>query len=332
MLLTIIIPVYNAARYVKECIESIMLANEKEEIEILLIDDGSTDASLEICREYECDNIKVFHQNNSGVSLTRNFGIQVAQGKYIMFVDADDRLSESWYNLVRPYLLGSEEIVYFTKGCSNPGKNKVLIFDAMFGWRKDLNLGNMFSPWSKIFLRRFLLNYNITFDSQLIMGEDSIFNINALIKATNYKFVSKSFYYYRINYLSCSKRMNPKFFESNLRYINVLSEIFNNLDIIDKKRNYSYIGFSVSYSIYLFLSLIAGLNCGAKKKEYINLFSDARFSGLIIKYRHYKPNNKIVWFVYDLILNGQILFALAFVSLIKHIKLVAKRNKQWELI
>ena len=101
MKLSIVIPVYNAERYIEECLASI-LPEMNEGMELLLIDDGSTDSSYQLIQKYKSENIRVFHHENQGVSYTRNVGIMEARGDYIQFVDADDRLSQGWKNVVLP--------------------------------------------------------------------------------------------------------------------------------------------------------------------------------------------------------------------------------------
>ena len=93
--ISVIVPVYNVEPYLKRCLDSI-INQSLNEIEILIIDDGSTDKSGEICDEYaKLDNrIRVIHQENGGLSRARNVGLDQAQGKYIMFVDSDDLLKE----------------------------------------------------------------------------------------------------------------------------------------------------------------------------------------------------------------------------------------------
>ena len=97
-LLSIIVPVYNVQDYLEECCNSII--NQKYlNIEILLIDDGSTDNSGEICDYFgeKYSNIRVFHRENEGLAATRNFGIAQAQGQYLGFVDSDDWIYENMY-------------------------------------------------------------------------------------------------------------------------------------------------------------------------------------------------------------------------------------------
>lgn len=105
-LISIIVPVFNVEKYVSKCIDSI-LAQTYENIEIILIDDGSTDNSYEICKEYEnkYNNIKLYHKSNGGLSSARNKGIKESHGDFITFVDSDDELDSNfikilYYNLI----------------------------------------------------------------------------------------------------------------------------------------------------------------------------------------------------------------------------------------
>ena len=93
MKLSIIVPIYNVAPYLRKCVDS-LLAQDISDFEIILVDDGSPDECPEICDQYAAQypNIKVVHQTNAGLSAARNSGIKVAQGKYILFVDSDDYL------------------------------------------------------------------------------------------------------------------------------------------------------------------------------------------------------------------------------------------------
>lgn len=89
--LSVIIPMYNAEKYIERCIKSILKSKE-DEVEIIAVDDGSKDHSLEICKKLaaEHSNVHVYSKENGGVSSARNFGLDVAKGRYITFCDADD--------------------------------------------------------------------------------------------------------------------------------------------------------------------------------------------------------------------------------------------------
>jgi len=97
MEISIIIPVYNSEKYLKECIDSI-LSQTFLDFELVLVNDGSTDSSGKICDEYALKDsrVRVFHKENGGVSAARNTGIKAAKGKYVTFVDADDKVKPSF--------------------------------------------------------------------------------------------------------------------------------------------------------------------------------------------------------------------------------------------
>lgn len=113
--LTIIVPVYNTSKYLKRCIDS-LLKQSNSEMQILLINDGSTDDSEKILKEYEKNNpeiIKYYKKENAGIADTRNYGISKAEGKYIMFVDSDDYIKENLLENLRQYILKDIDIVKF---------------------------------------------------------------------------------------------------------------------------------------------------------------------------------------------------------------------------
>ncbi len=123
-LISVIVPVYNVEKYIKECLESIINQTYRN-IEIILVDDGSTDNSGKICDEYaKIDSrIKVIHKENEGISKTRNIGIEKACGEYIQFADSDDYMEidaiEKIYNIAKEY---NADIVSFSHYILNNGK------------------------------------------------------------------------------------------------------------------------------------------------------------------------------------------------------------------
>ncbi len=123
---SVIIPVYNTQQYLEDCLKSLISQTiDKDSIEVLLINDGSTDSSGAICEKYssEYPYFKYFEQTNSGVSKTRNFGIKNAQGKYIMFLDSDDQLSpssiESIYSYFEKVYKKTDLVTYFIQPYKN---------------------------------------------------------------------------------------------------------------------------------------------------------------------------------------------------------------------
>ena len=116
--ISFIVPVYNTGLYIKKCLDSIINQTFKEEIEIILIDDGSTDNSDELIKEYieknnSKDIIKYYTKENEGIAKTRNFGIDKANGEYIFFVDSDDYIDKETIKKLKPYIDEDIDMIKF---------------------------------------------------------------------------------------------------------------------------------------------------------------------------------------------------------------------------
>lgn len=105
IILSIVIPVYNVKEYLDDCLNNILDASENR-YEVILVDDGSTDGSAEVCDYYEKNNsnVKVFHKENGGLSSARNVGIKYSKGKYICFIDSDDVVASSYVDSIIEYI------------------------------------------------------------------------------------------------------------------------------------------------------------------------------------------------------------------------------------
>ena len=193
--LSIIIPVYNVENYLPACLDSI-LCQEQSDFEIILIDDGSTDGSLNICKDYAWKNprIKVITQKNQGVSAARNTGIKAAKGEYITFIDSDDLITPTYLSSLRSCMNTSDDIVFF-RGISIDENGSLLslfgtdttVYDmnASFGNTIINTLkGNVFGHVWLTWLRRTLLEDNqILFNEAISLHEDFLFTCNCVSKA-----------------------------------------------------------------------------------------------------------------------------------------------------
>ena len=192
---SIIIPVYNAAKYLKQCIESI-LEQSFEDFEIILINDGSTDLSGKICDGYaEVDKrIKVYHIENGGPSRARNFGIKKAKGVYIEFIDADDQLISG--SLKKMYMFAEKnqpEVIIANAQIvtANEQVKDILSIEEqdeieMKEYLKNLNAARkatlMHYIWNKWYKREVIVSNKIFFDENEKLGEDFLFNCEVLSK------------------------------------------------------------------------------------------------------------------------------------------------------
>lgn len=199
--ISIIVPIYNASKYLKKCLDS-LVNQTKKELEFILINDGSTDDSESIIKSYEDDRIKYFKRSNHGIGKTRNFGISKSTGKYIMFLDSDDYLKtdacEVLYKRIEKekldvvvcdfYRVNSsvlEEKINDFKNTSLKDNPKLLL---------DINL----APWNKIYRNDLIKDDKIKFMEDL-KYEDAPFVALALLKSKKIGKVNKALVYYMVH-------------------------------------------------------------------------------------------------------------------------------------
>lgn len=183
---SIIIPVYNSEKYISKCLDSILNQTYKN-IEILVINDGSKDNSIDILRDYEKkdDRIVVIDKENEGVAKTRNQGIKKATGDYIMFIDNDDFIDEDY---VETYLKNTDYDIVIGSYKRTDINDKILFkynLDEKSIWSKYVVL----APWAKLYKKDFLIKNNIEFLNYGI-GEDVYFNLLCYSKTNNIKVIN----------------------------------------------------------------------------------------------------------------------------------------------
>ena len=146
MKLSIIIPAYNAEKYIETCLNSI--SSDNQNLEVLVINDGSTDNTSEIVKKYS--NVSLYNNNNNGVSYSRNYGIKKATGDYIMFVDSDDYLKKEWIDIILT-LNSDSDVIYITKNMDYSITKEELLCHIS-GIKKPCIAG----PYCKLFKNNFI--------------------------------------------------------------------------------------------------------------------------------------------------------------------------------
>lgn len=219
--ISIIIPVYNVEKYLHECLDSI-INQTFTDIEIICVDDGSTDKSSEILEEYEQKDKRftVISQPNKGVSAARNRGMQQAKGKYIMFVDSDDYIASNACELIynsaeekRCDILLFPHYNFSASTCRDDGRLLDLYITlkdntTTFKEYSDEFLLTPSETHSKLYKADFLRKYNLHWETQIQYCEDRIFYINALIHAKAISILYKHLYYYRIDTFNSLSKNN----------------------------------------------------------------------------------------------------------------------------
>ena len=200
--ISVIVPIYNAEKYLHQCIDSI-IAQTFSDFELLLIDDGSSDSSGFICEEYAQKDfrIKVFHKRNGGVSSARNLGLDNAKGEWITFVDSDDWIKKDYlYSMIRQsdadMIMSSFEVIDNFEKWDNQiehylyKKNKIKYFIERY-----VSTATMCAPWCKLFKNSII--DTLRFNTEISFWEDTIFVFEYLNKIDSIRTVENNAYQYR---------------------------------------------------------------------------------------------------------------------------------------
>lgn len=203
--LSIIVPIYNAEKYLAECVDSLLDQNfDKELYEIILYDDGSKDGSLSIAQDYALrySNIRVFTHPNAGVSATRNAGLDEAEGEYVWFVDNDDKIVKDVLSLLHEWTERTKvDILLFDSFRFNETgiwKNGPVIRETSIQSGRKSFLDKYIDPctWNKLLLRSFVKGNDLYFAQKYL--EDSEWGTRCFFHAKRVKTIAVCVLYYRV--------------------------------------------------------------------------------------------------------------------------------------
>ena len=228
-IISVIVPVYNMEEYLERCVDSIIHQTESN-IEIILVNNGSTDRSGAICDKYSIndDRVKVIHQPNNGVSAARNSGIKVAKGDYIGFVDADDWIEPDMYESLFEGAVRTDADVVMCDATTvyNNGNTQADTITQLSGntilsksdFLPSLLLEMAGSAWRCIYSKRIyndkLRKFPLAFPLGVKFSEDRIFNLYAFGYANRVYYIKQSFYNRYMNLSSAVHRFHPDYFDA----------------------------------------------------------------------------------------------------------------------
>lgn len=224
-MISVIVPVYNVEKYLSRCIDS-LIRQSYSNIEILLVDDGSKDESLSICKEYEAKDsrIHVFHKENEGLGLTRNYGVEQATGEYITFVDSDDYLTlDAIDSMVKKAVETDADVVIASHYYKNK-KQEIELSERLYCGTeiKEIlmvhmmgNNGNQldaltYTAWGKLYKKEIFTKNRLLFPSERkLIWEDLAFSVEAYPLCEKVYILHKPVYYYCFNEGSLTHTYKP---------------------------------------------------------------------------------------------------------------------------
>lgn len=337
--ISVIVPVYNVELYLEQCIDSI-LNQTYTNIEILLIDDGSTDSSGTICEKYskKYDNVKTFHKENGGLMSAWKYGVEYASGQYIGFVDSDDWIDEDMYETLLDAILSANadiSVCGLIKGeyiLTQPSDfNGIMQVEEVYP--KLINNGNFMgrgvipSRVVKLFNKSVVektLSYCI---NDITLGEDMTMNFAAFMFAKRVVFLNDFFpYHYRVNLESITQKFNSNIFEKAMLFENQLLLIGEKEDKFDFSKQIE--ADLLSNAINIIERICHSTLIYKEKKEYISrILADIRVVTAVenINYSKWEKRYKIYCnLLKKASINGILLYG-KFIYIFRKIKIVIRK-------
>ncbi len=302
---SIIVPVYNAENFIDECVKS--LVNQTyQDLEIILINDGSKDKSYDICKKYseKDDRVILVNKANSGVGDTRNTGINMASGKFVLFVDSDDYIKNNTVETLVNSIEKNSQLVLFginrvsVNGVTPLGEYDILsleINEFIESYWKFASTLSLACPVNKLFVRDIIVNNKLMFEKDVKIGEDLRFCLTYFAKCNQIQVIDKNLYYYRYNENSASEVYQENLFKE-------LTELFKRQEKFARTNGnikHEDIETSQLYSLFItcLMNLFKGDNTSKFRKNEIKKYIE---NELLTRDR-IPPNGRAKKMLYNLV-------------------------------
>jgi glycosyltransferase involved in cell wall biosynthesis len=304
-LVSVIMPVYNVEKYIRKSVQSV-LNQTYNNFELLIIDDGSPDNSIDVVKQITDERIRIYHKKNGGLADALNFGLAKANGSYIYNVDSDDwmepTLLEDCVEVMEEENLDVMIFGYYQDDEDTQGNlirsRKVLPVKKTF-YKKDNNLEIdrhhlrlLGYSWNKLYRKSFLVKHQFWFENGAPIVHDLIFNSQVFNKTDKLRFVDKAFYHYSNRpVVTLTKKFHQNSFDLAVKKTKYLKVFFDSWNMSEEKKNEALslclIG-GVRYTIHNLFSFKNELSF-SEKKEYIKKMLDHALTKNLIDF--YQPKS-----------------------------------------
>lgn len=293
--ISVIIPIYNSALYLKQCVDSLM-KQDIDEIEYIFINDASTDGSLSVLnsllKNYPNKHSRIINlEKNGGISNARNIGLKYAKGEYVTHCDSDDWVDANMYSTL--YQLANKyDADIVTCNFIDEYGNYCKIHSQPYSTNMEENIrrllnGDIFpSLWASIIKRELISTHNLSFPKDLNMGEDLLFNVQVYLYANKIIHDASQFYHYRHSESSVCVRKTRKSIDSDIAIAGHIEAFLNTRGFSQVFRK------EISYRKFISkLALIINFNNKRAYKEWLQIYPETHqdilsFSNIEIKLRY----------------------------------------------
>lgn len=298
--ISIIVPIYNIKSYVSQCMESI-IGQTFSELEIILVDDGSTDDSGKICEKYKQTDprITVIHKENGGLVSARKTGLKAAKGRYIAYVDGDDWIEPCMYERMYTKIIEENVDVVMCGRYEDTGSVSRKVFQGIPEGRYDkpalirevyprMIVNNAFfewgifpGMWDKLFRRECLEKFQFAVDDRIAMGEDAACTYPCLLSAESIYVMRECLYHYRQTSSSMVKRIqdfDKEREQFRILYQTVMANFERNAGIFDLRQQWK------KYLLFLMIPRADGLYRGIEKLDFLFPFTGVEKGKSLILY------------------------------------------------
>jgi len=299
-LVSVIVPVYNSGKYLNKCIDS-LLNQTITDIDIILVDDGSTDGSADICDEYakKEERVRVIHKHNAGQAMARLDGLYIANSKYVGFVDSDDWVEP--HQFLRMFEMMEEnsvDMVLCNHFIDQGEASKLFLNQIKAGYydKKRIELevypkiigdGSFFhwnvypSLCNRLFLREKLIPFQEKADKRIVMGEDAAVSIPYMISCDSFYVLKEAFYHY-VQHMDSTLRIKQNAFQDATGYRCLYNWLYTNLQSYIKEE--SLVRQLQDYILYIAVPRIMDLTEDYQVQEILLPFEGVRKGNRVILY------------------------------------------------
>ncbi|MDD3415813.1 MAG: glycosyltransferase family 2 protein [Lachnospiraceae bacterium] len=295
---SIIIPVYNAERYLKETLLSV-IKQKFQNFEIVAVNDGSRDGTYKILSEFSRQDkrIKIINKDNTGVSDTRNQGIQNASGEYVCFLDADDYLSPNYLEHMLHVAEQNNADMVVCNYISFRGipvfQDRIVEAEPVYNSDTLVQAGILTSAWTKLIKTSTLSNNDIWFDKNMTFGEDLFFCWKAFIASENVWMINEKLYGYRMTENSATNHFHPGLYEQYKMAFSDLKKFNQNVNYSKDEEQIMDMFFVKRVPSFMLMEAMERKSKKEKYKHIEKILSDDVFQRLLgYKWQEFSNNLK----------------------------------------